>query len=62
MKRTYLTPSMVMVRLQHQSIICQSPQMTSMSQGDTGYGGASSNNTSGEARTRESSGVWDEEW
>ena len=34
-----------------------------------GYGGASSNNTSnntnydtGEARTRQFSGVWDEEW
>ena len=56
-----MTPSMVMVSLQHQSIICQS-QMRGMSQGETGYGGASSNNTSGEVRTRESSGVWDNEW
>ncbi|MBR4516739.1 MAG: hypothetical protein IKO60_05015 [Bacteroidaceae bacterium] len=68
MKKTYLTPSMVVVRLQHQSIICQS-QMRGMRQGETGYGGGSSNNTSNnagynsnEARTRESSGVWDEEW
>ena len=68
MKKTYLTPSMVMVRLQHQSFICQSI-MTSMSQGETHYGGGSSNNTSnntnydtGEARTRQFSGVWDEEW
>ena len=68
MKKTYLTPSMVVVRLLHQSIICQST-MTSMSQGETHYGGGSSNNTSNnagynpnEARTRESSGVWDEEW
>ena len=60
---------MVVVRLQHQSIICQSPTMRGFSQGETGYGGASSNNTSNnagynpnEARTRESSGVWDEEW
>ena len=43
--------------------------MRGMSQEETGYGGASSNNTSNnagynsnEARTRESSGVWDEEW
>ena len=69
MKKTYMTPSMVMVRLLHQSIICQSPQMTSMSPGETHYGGGSSNNTSNnagynsnEARTRESSGVWDNEW
>ena len=61
MKRTYMTPSMVMVSLQHQSIICQST-IRGMSKGDTGYGAASSNNTSGEVRTRESSGVWDEEW
>ena len=61
MKRTYMTPSIVVVSLQHQSIICQS-QMKGMSQGETGYGGASSNNTSGEVRTRESSGVWDNEW
>ena len=53
---------MVMVSLQHQSIICQSTQMKGMSKGDTGYGAGSSNNTSGEVRTRESSGVWDEEW
>ena len=56
-----MTPSMVMVSLQHQSIICQST-IRGMSKGDTGYGAASSNNTSGEVRTRESSGVWDEEW
>ena len=61
MKKTYMTPSIVAVSLQHQSIICQST-MTSMSKGETGYGGASSNNTSGEVRTRESSGVWDNEW
>lgn len=68
MKRTYMTPSMVMVSLQHHNIICQS-QMRGMSQGETRYGGGSSNNTgnnagynSNEARTRESCGIWDEEW
>ena len=68
MKKIYLKPSMVVVRLQHQSIICQST-MTSMSQGETHYGGGSSNNTSNnagynsnEARTRESCSVWDEVW
>ena len=60
---------MVMVRLLHQSIICQSPVKNISSQGETGFGGGSSNNTSNnvgynpnEARTRESCSVWDEEW
>ena len=65
MKKTYMTPGIVVVRLQHQSIICLSMKDVD----GMGYGGASSNNTSNnagynsnEARTRESSGVWDEEW
>lgn len=59
MKKTYLTPSMTVVRLQHHSIICSS--MRGFSDGDVDYGGASSN-YDGEVRTRESSSVWDDEW
>ena len=60
MKRTYFAPSMVVVRLQHHSIICSSG-LRGISGGDVGYGGASSG-YDGEVRTRESSGVWDDEW
>lgn len=54
---------MTVVRLQHQGLLMEST-VTSASSGDTGisYGGASSNNSGGEIRTKESSGVWDEEW
>ena len=61
MKRTYIIPGMTVVRLQHQSIICQSGGLRGIRGGDVGYGGASSD-YDGEVRTRESSGVWDEEW
>ena len=60
MKKTYFAPIMVVVRLQHQGIICQS--VRSITSDVVGYGGASTNNTGGSVRTKESSGVWDEEW
>ena len=41
MKKTYMTPGIVVVRLQHQSIICLSMKDVD----GMGYGGASSNNT-----------------
>ena len=52
---------MVVVRLQHQNIICTSGGLRGIGGGDVGYGGASSG-YDGEVRTRESSGVWDDEW
>ena len=52
---------MVVVRLQHHSIICQSNFVKGFSDGDVDYGGASSN-YDGEVRTRESSSVWHDEW
>ena len=59
MKKTYITPGMVTVRLQHQSIICQSGAVSTLScPEDITYGGGGS----GEAYTKESSGVWDEDW
>ena len=63
MKRTYVHPTMIVVKLQHQSIICQS--VTGLrGNGGLGYGGddASYVEGGGDVRTRESSGVWDEEW
>ena len=61
MKKTYIIPGMIVVHLQHQSIICDSMHGTD---GDAGlnYRGGSSNNTGGSVRTKESSGIWDEEW
>ena len=61
MKRTYLTPSMTVVKLQHRSFICYS-QVRGIAGDDLGYGGASSNNDGGIVRTKESSSIWDEEW
>jgi hypothetical protein len=55
--KTYIQPSMVVVRLQHQSIICQSG-FRGMSSDDVDYAGAGN----GDSRTRESSSVWDDEW
>ena len=60
MKKTHIIPSMIVVRLQHQSFICQSVTGTKGNAG-IGYGGGSKNNTD-EVRTKESGNVWDEEW
>ena len=60
MKKTYMTPSMTAVKLLHQSIICES--VHGINSNDVYYGGASSGNTGGSIRAKESSGVWDEEW
>ena len=61
MKRTYFAPSMVVVRLQHQSIICDSMHGAD-GNANLNYRGGSSNNEGGSVRTKESSGIWDEEW
>ena len=61
MKRTYLTPSMTVVKLHHRSFICYS-QVRGIAGDDLGYGGASSNNDGGIVRTKESSSIWDDEW
>ena len=61
MNKTYLNPTMVVVKLQHSSIICASNgNIVSSINGNAGlnYGGGGS----GDARTKESSNIWDEEW
>jgi len=50
------------VCLQHRTQLMQSSVRNVSNDEDVDYGGASSNNSSGNVRTRESSGVWDEEW
>ena len=56
--KTYIQPSMTVVRLQHHSIICQSTIKGFSCTDDIGYGGGNS----GDSYTRESSSVWDDEW
>ena len=58
MKRTYLTPSMTVVKLQHRSFICYSQVRGIAGDDALNYGGGGS----GEVRTKESGSVWDEEW
>ena len=55
-----MIPSMVVVKLQHQSMICESLVQTfNNSTGEgIGYGGGGS----GEANTKQSGSIWDEEW
>ncbi len=62
MRRTYMTPEMVVVKLQHQNILCSSLNGVD-GNSDINYGGASGNNAGGIVRAKESSGdIWDEEW
>ena len=61
MKQTYIQPSTTVVRLQHHSIICQSPTVRSIinpSEEGFGYGGGGS----GEAYAKGQTSIWDEEW
>lgn len=58
--KTYISPTMLVVQLQHHSIICQSTFSVTSVSNDEGilFGGGGS----GDACTHESSSVWDEEW
>ena len=64
MKQSYLNPTIVAVKLQHSGIICTSTTTiqglsSNLDGGDAiNYGGAGT----GDARTKESSNIWDEEW
>jgi len=59
MKKTYLQPTMMVVTLQQQSIICTSLVSNVDGNADLGYGGGGS----GPARARQHSGIdWDDEW
>jgi len=60
MKKTYLQPTMMVVTLQQQSIICTSNDVSRVSgNADLDYGGGGS----GPARARQNSGTdWDNEW
>ena len=53
---------MVVVRLQHQTQLMQTSGVREVTGGDVNYGGSSTNNAGGVVRTKESSGIWDDEW
>ena len=62
MRTKYIRPEILVVRLQHQSIICGSLVTSIQSDESINYGGAGgSTEGSVVAFTRESS-IWDEEW
>ena len=62
MRTKYIQPEILVVRLQHQSIICGSPVVRIQSDEGMLYGGAGgSTEGSVVAFTRESS-IWEEEW
>ena len=60
--KNYIQPTILVVRLQHQGLLMQQSMRgmsSNLSDDDAlNYGGGGS----GEVRTKESSGVWDEEW
>ena len=60
MKKTYLQPTMMVVRLQQQSIICTSNDVSRVnSNAGIDYGGGGT----GPARARQNNGTdWDNEW
>ncbi|MBQ6191737.1 MAG: hypothetical protein IJK51_05510 [Bacteroidaceae bacterium] len=60
MKKSYLSPEIIIVQLQHQGLLMQSVE--DVQSNAVGYGGASSNNDGGIIRTKESGDIWDEEW
>ena len=58
MKKKYMKPTMMVVRLQQQGIICASPVSNVDSNADLNFGGGGS----GPARARQHSGIdWDDE-
>ena len=63
MKRIYETPTMMVVRIQHAQIICQSLVTSIGGNAEFDFGGASSNDISGQgARVPEFDGILDEGW
>ena len=58
MRREYSKPTMIEVKLQHSGIICVSQVHTLTGNADLNYGGAGDV----DARTKESSSLWDEVW
>ena len=61
MKNAYLKPMMLVVKIQHSGIICESTVTTLQSNASLNLGGSDAS-YSGGIRTKESSDIWDDEW
>ena len=61
MKNAYLKPMMLVVKIQHSGIICESTVTTLQSNASLKLGGSDAS-YEGEIRTKESSDIWDDEW
>ena len=61
MKNAYLKPMMLVVKIQHSGIICESTVTTLQSNASLNLGGSDAS-YKGEIRTKESSDIWDDEW
>ena len=62
MKKTYMTPSMTVVRIQHQGLLMQLSNVESNANLRGAGDGGSITGSSGSARTKEYGSIWDEEW
>ena len=61
MKREYMSPTMLVVKLQHRSNILLTTSVNEV-RGNVFDSVSSDEGYSGEIRTKESSGLWDDEW
>ena len=62
MKKTYMTPSMTVVRIQHQGLLMQLSNVDSNADLRGAGDGGNITGSSGSARTKEFGSIWDEEW
>jgi hypothetical protein len=60
MKKIYMQPTIMVVKIQHSGIICTSTRTTGL--GDTNLNYDPNGGNQGSAWTKESSSTWDEEW
>ncbi len=63
MKKTYIHPAMMAMKLQHQGIICGSQIGSTTTTGlDSNLNYDANGGNQSNAWTKESSNIWDEEW
>ena len=63
MKKTYIKPEILVVRLQHQGLLMDSLKNITSNVDLCGAGADGSiTGGNGDARTKESGSIWDEEW
>ena len=60
MKKTYIQPEMLTVKLQHMQMLCES--LTAVENGNPDTNIIYDGEGTGPARVKEGTNVWDEEW